>query len=101
MTTARVRRLPAPHDHSEVVDRDSGLFLRGDVEDYRRGLVVVQRKKCNDCEWRRHEVVRTGERGRFRSRIGAPRRGSAYWRAKVSASDGYAVSCSATWETYY
>jgi hypothetical protein len=87
--------------HSEVVARDGKLFLRGDVEDYRRGLVIVQRKKCYDRAWQRHEVVRTGERGRFRSRIGAPKRGSAYWRAKVPASDGYARSYSATWQTYY
>ena len=87
--------------HSEVVERAGRLFLRGDVEDYRRGLVIVQRKKCYDCDWERHEVVRTGDRGRFRSQIGAPKRGSAYWRAKVSASDGYERSYSATWETYY
>ena len=87
--------------HSEVLESNGKLFLRGDVERYRRGLVIVQHKKCYDCRWERHEVVRTGERGRFRSQIRAPKRGSAYWRAKVPASDGYARSYSATWETYY
>ena len=87
--------------HSEVIGRDGKTFFRGDVEAYRRGLVIVQRKKCYDCTWERHDMVRTGERGRFRSRIEAPKRGSAYWRAKVPASDGYERSYSATWETYY
>jgi hypothetical protein len=87
--------------HSRVVGRGERLVLRGDVEGYSRRRVIVQRKKCHDCGWQRHEVVLTGDHGWFRSRIGAPKQGSTYWRAKVPASNGYVRSYSATWETYY
>ena len=96
LTALQVRTI-----HSKVVSRDGRLILRGDVEKYSRGRVIIQRKKCYDCSWERHEVVRSGVRGRFHSQIGARKRGSTYWRAKVPASDGYARSYSATWETYY
>ena len=87
--------------HSLVISRHGKLYLRGDVERYSFRSVVVQRKRCQTCAWERHEVVTTGRRGWFRSLIGAPRRGSAFWRAKVRASDGYQRSFSATWQTYY
>jgi hypothetical protein len=89
------------HIHSEVVWRNGRLYLRGDVEDYYRQKVRVQRSGCESCRWRRFDVVRTGRRGWFRSVIRAPRSGSTFWRAKVGASDGYGRSYSATWETYY
>lgn len=87
--------------HSRVVWRAGRLSLRGDVESWSVRQVRVQRKSCESCSWRRHEIVRTGRRGGFRSAISAPRRGSTFWRAKVRAADGYARSFSATWETYY
>ena len=86
---------------SRVVVRDGGLSLRGHVEDYRHGRVVIQRKACTSCSWKRKDVVLTSTRGRFHSRITAPPQGSDFWRAKVPASDGYARSFSAVWETYY
>ena len=86
---------------SEVVWRDQKLYLRGDVEDYFRRTVTVQRSACDTCRWRRHDVVNTGRRGWFKAVIRAPKNGSTFWRAKVSASDGYGRSYSATWETYY
>ena len=89
------------HIFSEVVWRDGKLLLRGDVEDYFRRSVKVQRRGCESCTWRRFDTVTTGRRGRFRSAIRAPEDGSTFWRAKVAASDGYARSYSATWETYY
>lgn len=94
---------PAPRRDitSEVVARGGRLYLRGDVEAWPRGKVLVQRKACEDCRWRRHERTRTGKHGWFRSRIGAPRHGSTFWRARVGAAGGYSRSFSATWETYY
>jgi hypothetical protein len=86
---------------SEVVWRDSRLYLRGDVESWFRRDVTVQRRGCDACKWRRYDVVSTGRRGWFRSVINAPQDGSTFWRAKVRAADGYARSYSATWETYY
>ena len=87
--------------YSEVDWRRGRLWLRGDVESYVGGEVLVQRKSCESCTWRPHDVVRTGRKGWFRSVIGAPRKGSTFWRARVAASDGYSRSFSATWETYY
>ncbi len=87
--------------YSEVVTRDGRLYLRGDVESWFRRDVTVQRRGCDACKWRRHDVVSTGRRGWFRSAINAPQQGSTYWRAKVRAADGYARSFSATWETFY
>jgi len=87
--------------YSAVVWRAGRLSLRGDVEDYSSREVLVQRKACEACSWRRFDLARTGKRGWFRSRIGAPARGSTWWRARVAASGGYAKSYSATWETYY
>ena len=86
---------------SDVVWRDGRLWLRGDVEDYFGRQVAVQRRRCDSCRWRQHDVVHTGRKGWFRSAIRAPRRGSIWWRATVDASDGYTRSYSATWETYY
>ena len=87
--------------YSEVVVRDDRLVFRGDVERYFNRRVYIQRKGCVGCDWRRYDVVTTNDRGWFRSEIGAPKRGSAYWRAKVPASDGYARSYSAVWQTHY
>ena len=89
------------HIFSEVVWRDGELLLRGDVEDYFRRSVRVQRRGCESCTWRRFDTVNTGRRGWFRAAIRAPKNGSTFWRAKVAASDGYGRSFSATWETYY
>ena len=95
--------VPTPHRRvtSEVVWRSGQLYLRGDVEDYSRGLVLVQRKRCEGCDWKRHEVVTSGRYGWFRSRISAPAKGSDWWRVRVRASAGYVTSYSAVWETYY
>ena len=86
---------------SEVVRRDGRLYLRGDVESWSRRAVTIQRRGCDSCKWRRHDVVSTGRRGWFRDGINAPQQGSTFWRAKVRAADGYARSFSMTWETYY
>lgn len=86
---------------SQVVWRAGRLHLRGDVHAWSFRPVLVQRKSCQACAWRRHEVTWTGRKGAFRSVIGAPRRGSTFWRARVRAADGYAPSFSATWETHY
>jgi len=86
---------------SSVVRRQGRLYLRGDVEAYFGRRVVVQRKGCELCSWRRHDVTRTGKRGWFRSAIRTPKEGSAFWRARVAPSDGYARSFSAVWETYF
>ena len=86
---------------SAVVWRDGRLSLRGRVEDYSGRAVSVQRKACEACSWHRFDVTRTGKRGWFGSRIGAPSTGSTFWRARVAASDGYARSFSATWETFH
>jgi len=86
---------------SDVVWRRGKLYLRGDVESYSNRVVAVQKRRCDSCRWRRHELTRTGKWGRFRSAINAPKQGSTFWRAKVAPSDGYARSFSAVWETYY
>ena len=92
---------PARRVDSEVVWRSGRLYLRGDVADYSRGVVMVQRKRCEGCGWKRHEVVTTGRYGWFRSRISAPAKGSDWWRVRVRASGRYVTSYSAVWETYY
>jgi hypothetical protein len=87
--------------YSKVVWRDGHLSLRGNVEDYPSRVVLVQRKACGGCSWRGFDLARTGKSSWFRSTISAPAIGSTWWRARVAASDGYATSYSATWETYY
>jgi hypothetical protein len=92
---------PSRRITSEVVLRSGRLYLRGDVDDYSRRLLLVQRKRCGGCAWKRHEVVATGRSGWFRARIHVPAEGSDWWRVRVRASDGYVTSYSAVWETYY
>lgn len=63
--------------------RREGAVFSGRVSPRYAGRpVVVQRKTCGGCGWQRLTVLRTSDRSRWRTTVGAPPAGSA-WRFRV------------------
>ena len=44
-------------------------------------------------------MLKTNDRGVYRSRIVAPRNGRLYWRVRIKASGGYATTTGLVWGT--
>lgn len=97
------RALPKREISSSVVDKRNKLFLKGNVNPGWAGKpVIIQKKNCKGerCNWFGYTSVKTNEKGGFRARITAPRKGYSYWRAKVKKAGGYGTSYSSVWRTY-
>lgn len=93
--------LPTRSVSSTVVKVDGNLVLKGRVRPaYVHRVVLVQKRSCKTCAWRRYRRLVTSDASRYRVRIGAPRTGAWFWRAKVPASGGYGVSYSGVWKTF-
>lgn len=99
--TAGAAELPTRDLHDTIVRTGGKLIFKGRV-DPGHGPVVIQKKRCRTCAWRRYDVVRTtGDAHYWRVRIYAPRHGHWFWRGYVEAYDGYARSWTGVWRTYY
>ena len=96
--------LPKREITSEVItNQDNQLVLKGNVSPgHAERKVFVQKRNClkPKCDWHHYNTVVTNEFGVFRSRIGAPRKGSDYYRAKVVKYGGYGTSYSQVWRTW-
>lgn len=57
--------------------------LKGQVENWRNKRVIVQRKTCPKCKWKKVRTVKTNKKARFRTRILAPKRPGKKWRWRV------------------
>lgn len=96
-------RLKARRITEKIVKTPRGrLIFRGQVSrgKYKNRVVIVQRKHCNSrgkrCgKWGYAGKVRTNKRAIYKKRVGAPRTGRWYYRAKVTRGNGYRTSFSA------
>lgn len=78
-----------------VQPKRSRLYLVGTVAPkFGRQRVVVLRKTCVKCAWKRFARPKTNAKGRYRVRLSTPRRGSHYFIVRAKASKGFAVSYS-------
>ena len=99
-TAPSARALPRRDLHDTVVKRQGKLIFKGRV-DPGHGPVVIQKKTCRACAWRKFKVVSTtGDLNQWRVRIYAPRNGYWFWRGFVKAYGGYAKSKTGVWRTY-
>lgn len=81
------RRLP----HRGVEPREGVFRLEGRVRpDWRRKPVLIQRKACRTCAWKRWDTVTTDRKGRFSVRIRARRTaGTVVYRPVVRRTADY------------
>lgn len=88
--------------HGRGVIRKGRAFYVGDVNPGWAGRpVVIQRRTCPTCAWKRFTQVRTDRSGRYAAHVGAPRKGSWWFRSKVAASlPQYAVGFGNQVRTY-
>lgn len=87
--SASVRRAikGSRNPHGRGVLRKGRAFYVGDVNPgWGNRRVTVQRKACQECGWKRFTRVRTNKAGRYAVHVGAPRKGSWWFRAKVPAT---------------
>lgn len=88
---------------AEIVKVRSHLVMQGKVSDgYANKLVYIQKKNCKAarCAYHNFAKVRTNSHAKYKHTVPAPRRGAWFWRVKVKASGGFAVSYSSEWKTF-
>lgn len=96
-------KLPSRNVTSKVVKVKGHLVFKGHVSDnYNRKQVIIQRATCKPpkCNFKTYTTTKTSAAGKYDARVGAPAKGSWYFRAKVKASGGFATSYSGVWRTY-
>jgi hypothetical protein len=94
------RALPKRNLHDTVIKVRGKLYFKGRV-DPGKGPVFVQKRNCAKCKWKPYRKVAThGPKSKWHVRIGAPRRGSWFWRAYVPKKGAYGTSFSGVWRTY-
>lgn len=97
------RALPKRDISSRVTDASNRLHFRGNVSPgWAHEPVIIQKKKCKQerCRWFGYTTVKSNGKGGFKARIGAPKKGYWYWRAKVKKDGGYGTSYSSAWRTF-
>lgn len=75
--------------------RKAGMIVK--VGPKFRGNVVILKKVGKT--WKRFKIVRTNANSRVRVVLPAPRRGKFFWRVKINAGGGFALTQSGTYYT--
>lgn len=57
--------------------------LRGEVQNWRNKRVIIQKKACPKCKWKKVRTVKANKNSVFRTRILAPKRPGKKWRWRV------------------
>lgn len=67
------------------------------------GKVHIQKKACpkKSCKWKTVRKVKTNAKGKYFTKIQAPRTGRWKWRVKVKASNGYGTTKGETWTLFF
>ena len=73
----------------------------GTLLPYADQQVKILKKKCGTCKWKTAKLIKTNERGVFKTRIFAPDRGRWKWRSKVDHSNGYGNTKGKVWTVYF
>ncbi|MBA3264813.1 MAG: hypothetical protein H0T14_00360 [Nocardioidaceae bacterium] len=77
----------------------SGRFHGRVVPRYSHRVVYLAKRRCAECSWRTVAHTRTGDRGRYSFKVGAPRSGRYYWRLRTPRSVRYIRSYSGVFTT--
>lgn len=96
-------KAPARKVTSKVDTVKGRLVFKGHVSgDYNRKQVIIQRATCKPpkCDFKTYSTTKTTKTAKYSARVGAPAKGSWFFRAKVKASGGFATSYSGMWRTY-
>lgn len=76
-------------------------FVRGHVgpkNQYRRKIVVVQRKACKRCKWKFHAKTRTNRKSNYRRNVNLPHNGKRwFFRARLPKSNITSKTLAAWW----
>ena len=75
--------------------------LDGTVLPYANQKVKILKKKCGTCKWKTAKLVKTNDRGIFKTRIYAPEKGRWKWRSKVDHSNGFGNTKGTIWTLYF
>lgn len=60
--------------------RPGRFFIKGSVKPkWKRKPVVIQRKTCKSCAWKKWDVVKTNRKGKFSARIYAKKKAGKIW----------------------
>jgi len=95
--TVAAKALPKRNLNDTLVHKNNRLFMKGKVDpSYKHRLVVIQRRDCKSCDWHRVARVTTNSYSRFSYELGAPKKGSWFYRAFAKKYNGYGKS----WSTY-
>lgn len=75
--------------------------LDGTTLPYANQKVKILKKKCGTCKWKVAKLMKTNDRGIFKTRIYAPERGRWKWRSKVDHSNGFGNTKGQIWTLFF
>lgn len=81
-----------------IEDR-TGRFHGRVTPRYARHIIHLEKRSCGACAWHRVRSARTGGRGRYSFKVGAPNRGRWYWRVSTPAKPRFIRSYSGVFTT--
>ena len=77
----------------------SGRFHGRVTPDYSHRRVHLQKRSCARCGWHGVKSEKTGRRGHYSFKVGAPRHGRWFWRVSTAATTKYIRSYSGVFTT--
>lgn len=86
------------HFGARLEDR-TGSFHGRVTPHYAHRTISLGKRKCGTCSWTQVRSHRTGDRGKFRFTVGAPRHGRWFWRVSTPATKKFIRSYSGVFTT--
>jgi hypothetical protein len=77
----------------------SGRFHGKVSPAYGHKRIYLEKRTCPDCGWDRVRVAKTGKKGGYSFKVGAPAHGRWWWRVSTPASDEFITSYSSVFTT--
>ncbi|GAB2872441.1 hypothetical protein [Nocardioides pacificus] len=100
--SSATRSLGVARRFNESITKRTLIFRGRIVPSFARKAVVIERRTCATCKWKRYAKVRTDGRSRWSKKVAAPRSVGQRWyfRAVTPGSKQYIKSYSRTAETF-
>lgn len=99
---------PAEHQISYDTFKLTGVVTELQIDGitflpYAKKKVQLQKKACpkKSCKWKTVKQVKTNAKGRYKTKIFAPRSGRWKWRVKVKGSKGFGTTKGETWTVFF
>ncbi len=84
---------------SASLEDGSGRFHGRVSPHYAHKAISLDKRSCATCGWRRVSTARTGDKGVWSFKVGAPRHGRSFWRVATPASSKFVKSYSGVFTT--